>query len=89
MSSEKSPFILEIKSILFLTEVKSPESVRLLRYGLSDENDEIRLLSFSVLDKIEKRLSEQIHNNLEKLKKQRMKRKRGSYTESFQSFTGR
>ncbi len=62
------PVSLRLKAFLFLTEVRSPESIKLLRYGLSDENDEIRLLSFSVLDKIEKRLSEQIHNNLERLK---------------------
>ncbi|ACO04261.1 MAG TPA: hypothetical protein DEP48_00840 [Persephonella sp.] len=71
------PSSLRLKAFLFLTEVKSPESVRLLRYGLSDENDEIRLLSFSVLDKIEKRLSEQIHNNLEKLKKAKDEKEKG------------
>ncbi|WP_457642051.1 tetratricopeptide repeat protein [Persephonella sp.] len=71
------PSDLRLKAFLFLTEIKSPESVRLLKYGLADQNDEIRLLSFSVLDKIEKKLNEQIHENLEKLKETKDIHKKG------------
>ncbi|MBK3332335.1 hypothetical protein GWK41_04545 [Persephonella atlantica] len=61
------PKNLRLRAFLFLTEMASPESVKLLKNGLQDPDDEIRLLSFSVLDRIEKKISEEIHRNLEKL----------------------
>ena len=50
-----------LKAFIFLTEIISPETVKLLKLGLSDPNDEIRLLCFSELGKIEKKITSSIH----------------------------
>ncbi len=50
-----------LKAFIFLTEIISPETVKLLKIGLSDHNDEIRLLCFSELSKIEKKITSSIH----------------------------
>ena len=50
-----------LKAFIFLTEIISPETVKLLKVGLSDPNDEIRLLCFSELSKIEKKITTSIH----------------------------
>jgi len=49
----------------------------LIKAGLQDPDDEIRLLSFSVIDKVEKKISEEIHRNLIKLKYEKDKREIG------------
>ncbi|WP_457623123.1 tetratricopeptide repeat protein [Persephonella sp.] len=76
------PSTLRLRAFMFLTEMRSPESVKLLRHGLTDNNDEIRLLAFSYIDKVEKKLSEQIHFYIEKLKEDLDKKEKGRiYTE--------
>lgn len=57
-----------LKAFIFLTEIISPETVELLKIGLSDPNDEIRLLCFSELSKIEKKITTSIHYYLNILK---------------------
>ena len=57
-----------LKAFIFLTEIISPETVKLLKIGLSDPNDEIRLLCFSELSKIEKKITTSIHYYLNILK---------------------
>ncbi len=60
-----------LKAFMFLSEVITPETVQLLKIGLSDTNDEIRLLCFTELSKIEKNISELIHKNKKILEKAR------------------
>ncbi|RUM59686.1 MAG: hypothetical protein DSY53_02125 [Persephonella sp.] len=57
----KIPAEKRLKAFIFLTEAISPETVQLLKLGLSDPNDEIRLLCFSELSKIEKKITSSIH----------------------------
>ncbi len=57
----KIPVEKRLKAFIFLTEIISPETVKLLKIGLSDPNDEIRLLCFSELSKIEKKITSSIH----------------------------
>lgn len=64
----KIPAEKRLKAFIFLTEVISPETVELLKIGLSDPNDEIRLLCFSELSKVEKKITTSIHYYLNKLK---------------------
>lgn len=77
VQKKEIPSDLRLKAFLFLTEIGSPESVRLIKAGLQDPDDEIRLLSFSVIDKVEKRISEEIHKNLNRLKYTKDKKELG------------
>ncbi len=77
VQKKEVPSELRLKAFLFLTEMRSPESVRLIKTGLQDPDDEIRLLSFSVLDRVEKRISEEIHKNLNRLKYTKNKKEIG------------
>ena len=68
------PADLRLKAFLLLTEMKTPESVQLIKNGLNDPNDEIRLLSFSVINGLEKKISSQIHDKISLLEQTKEKR---------------
>ncbi len=71
----KIPAEKRLKAFIFLTEIISPETVKLLKIGLSDLNDEIRLLCFSELSKIEKKITSSIHYYLNILENARSDKK--------------
>ena len=75
--NKEVPKNLRLNAFLLLTEIKTPSSISLLKIGLIDPDDEIRLLSFSVIEKLEKQINERIHKNLEKLKGEIDKKERG------------
>ncbi len=60
---------LRLKAFLLLTELKTPKSIELIKMGLKDPNDEIRLLSFSVINRLEKEINDKIHQELLLLQK--------------------
>ncbi|WP_200763635.1 hypothetical protein [Nitrosophilus alvini] len=70
------PTELRLKAFLLLTELKTPESIQLIKSGLKDPNDEIRLLSFSVINRLEKELSTQIHDKISLIEKTKDKRQK-------------
>ncbi len=66
--NKSMPPELRLKAFSFLAEVISPETVKLLKIGIKDPNDEIRMLCISELKKLEERISKSIHIYLKKLK---------------------
>jgi hypothetical protein len=54
----------KIKVLSALSEVNTPESITLIKQALSDESDEVRLYSFSLIDHYEKELNKKIHTTL-------------------------
>jgi tetratricopeptide (TPR) repeat protein len=66
--NKSMPPELRLKAFSFLAEVISPETVQLLKIGMSDTNDEIRMLCIGELKKLEQRISNSIHIYLKKLK---------------------
>jgi hypothetical protein len=52
---------LRLKAFIIISEIVSPLSVRFLRYGLKDKNDEIRLLSFSLISSMEEKINSEIY----------------------------
>lgn len=51
----------KIKVLSALSEVNTPEAITLIKQALSDESDEVRLYSFSLIDHFEKELNIKIH----------------------------
>jgi len=63
------PNNLRLKAFLYLTQLNLPKSFELIKHGLKDPDDEIRLLSFSVINKMEKNINKKIHDQLTLLQK--------------------
>ncbi|HIP43441.1 MAG TPA: hypothetical protein EYG91_06085 [Aquifex aeolicus] len=57
---ESSVLNLNLKTVFYLRQFLHPASINLLKRAISANNDEIRLLSFSTINAIEKRLFENI-----------------------------
>jgi len=55
--------------ILFLTKYPTPRSIQLLKRALSSEQDEVRLLAFSAISKMEKDIFERINLLIKELEK--------------------
>jgi tetratricopeptide (TPR) repeat protein len=66
--NKSMPPELRLKAFSFLAEAISPETVKLLKIGIKDPNDEIRMLCISEIKKLEERISKTIHIYLKKLK---------------------
>jgi hypothetical protein len=65
---------LRLKAFLIISENISPQTIKLLKLGLSDTVDEIRLLSFSILSRLEKKLNDEIYKlEQEGVEKNRLK----------------
>ena len=62
INNQNAPSEIRLRAFIILTELITPSTVTLLKNGLSDPNDEIRLLCYSVLNSIEKRIQNEIHN---------------------------
>ena len=60
---------LRLKAFLVVSEIISPVTVEFLKFGLSDTVDEIRLLSFSLINNLEKKINNEIFKIKELLKK--------------------
>ncbi|HQS66119.1 MAG TPA: hypothetical protein PLM93_02890 [Sulfuricurvum sp.] len=57
----------KIKVLSALSEINTPEAITLIKQALSDESDEVRLYSFSLIDHFEKELNKKIHIALDAL----------------------
>ena len=56
-----APEHLRLKAFIIISELITPQTVTLLKKGLTDPSDEIRLLCFSVLNNLEKNIQNEIH----------------------------
>ncbi|WP_028950951.1 tetratricopeptide repeat protein [Sulfurihydrogenibium subterraneum] len=63
------PKYLKEKAFLALADLKSPFVFNLIKENLSNPIDEIRLLAFSLISKMEKEMTEKVHDLENKLKK--------------------
>jgi hypothetical protein len=61
---------LRLKAFLIISEIISPKTIEFLKLGLSDTIDEIRLLSFSLINNLEKKINNEIFKIKELLKKE-------------------
>ncbi len=62
ITSSQAPAARKIRALTLLTQMKSKASVSLIKQTLQDSNDEVRLVGFSMIDKMEKRINEKIHH---------------------------
>jgi len=60
---------LRLKAFLIVSEIISPQTMEFIKLGLSDPIDEIRLLSFSIINNLEKKLNNEIFKIEKSLKK--------------------
>ncbi|OGS17211.1 MAG: hypothetical protein A2234_03780 [Elusimicrobia bacterium RIFOXYA2_FULL_58_8] len=60
----------KLRVVLLLSEITAelPRHMRLLKSGIKSPDDEVRMFSFSIIDAMEKRLSNHIHAKLEEFK---------------------
>lgn len=61
LSNPNVPSEKKIKALTMLTQIKSRASLSLIKETLTDPDDEVRLVGFSMLDKMEKRVNHKIH----------------------------
>ena len=52
---------LRLKAFLIISEMISPLNMKLLKLGLADPVDEIRMLSFAIISRIEKQINDEIY----------------------------
>lgn len=63
---ENVPLEIRLELINLLNQYKSPWSIRIVENLLKDKEDEVRLLGYSVLDKLETRISKKVEYFLDK-----------------------
>lgn len=61
IENEKIPAGLKLSALTMLAEHKDKVNIALIKRMLSSKNDELRLFSFSVIDKMEQSIHKQIH----------------------------
>ncbi len=62
LTSTTAPAAKKIRALTLLTRMKSKASVTLIKKTLQDKDDEVRLVGFSMIDKMEKQINEKIHH---------------------------
>jgi len=65
LSSNKAPDDLKMKALVSLAENIRKNEIALIKQTLSDRNDEIRLYSFAIIDKLERTINNTIHTKLD------------------------
>lgn len=63
---------LKERAILFVSDIKSPLTMNILKESLSSKYDDIRLYAFSVVSKMEKEFNENLHRLKEDLRKENL-----------------
>jgi tetratricopeptide (TPR) repeat protein len=61
IANEYIPSQKKIQALSMLTQMRTRASLSLIKQTLQDRNDEVRLVGFSMLDKMEKKINEKIH----------------------------
>jgi len=51
---------MRLKAFLIISDIISPQTIKFLKLGLSDTLDEIRLFSFSIINRLEKKIQNEI-----------------------------
>jgi tetratricopeptide (TPR) repeat protein len=64
LSGDISSSSMKMKALVSLSDNASRTDVALIKSSLSDRNDEVRLYSFAVIDKLERGINGQIHDKL-------------------------
>jgi len=64
LSEDISSSSIKMKALVSLSDNASRTDVALIKSSLSDRNDEVRLYSFAVIDKLERGINGQIHEKL-------------------------
>jgi hypothetical protein len=62
LKNDAAPTGKKIKALSILSQMKSRQSYALIKEALSDKDDEVRLVGFSMIDKMEKKVNEKIHS---------------------------
>jgi len=57
---------LKMKALVSLTENVRKQDIVLVKQALSDRNDEVRLYSFAIIDKMERNINNRIHQTLQR-----------------------
>ena len=79
ITSATAPSQRKIKALTLLTQMKSKASLALIRETLRDPDDEVRLVGFSMIDNMEKRINEKIHHLKIKITAHRDPQKKAQY----------
>jgi tetratricopeptide (TPR) repeat protein len=61
MSNENAPRQKRMKALSIMAEDMNQKNIALIKHSLADKDDEIRLFSFSLLDKLEQNINTKIH----------------------------
>ena len=80
------PAEMKLKVMTILEQDKTPKDIMLLKEALSSEIDEVRLLAFNALSKLEESISAKIEENLEKLEKTKDEKERALIKKDIASF---
>ncbi|MDD5400074.1 MAG: hypothetical protein PHQ93_02665 [Sulfurimonas sp.] len=70
MQNDYASTSLKIKALVSMSDNISQKNINIIKYTLSSNNDEVRLFSFAIIDKIERGINGKIHQNLEKFKQE-------------------
>ena len=62
ITNTSAPAQRKVKALTLLTQMKSKASLALIRETLRDPDDEVRLVGFSMIDNMEKKINEKIHH---------------------------
>jgi tetratricopeptide (TPR) repeat protein len=62
LKNSHAPAQKKIKALTLLTQMKTKASLSLIKKTLSDPDDEVRLVGFSLIDNMEKKINEKIHH---------------------------
>jgi tetratricopeptide (TPR) repeat protein len=76
MDNERLPLVKKLLALTMLSEQKSKENMMTIKQMLSSKNDEIRLLSFATIDKLEYDIHKEIHRNKKILESDEMDHER-------------
>jgi len=69
----------KIKALVSMSDNLSQKNIAIIKQALSNSNDEVRLFSFSIIDKIEREINNKIHLNLERFKAEENPKKKATF----------
>ena len=78
LSTEGASEALKLKALTSLSENARREDIEMIKKMLGDRNDEVRLYSFSIINKMERNLNNKIHEKLKEFNSQKDKQKKVS-----------
>lgn len=78
LSSEKVSDALKMKALVSLAEGTRKNEIALIKKTLSDRNDEIRLYSFAIIDKLERNINSRIYRRLDAYNDMKESKKRSA-----------